>query len=80
MGTLLSRLGDIGLTAAEQLLVAGVVVALLRVVTGHRDGCGPLVAFLVALAVIELWQGGWLSGLVSLLLPNASAPGPGMVP
>ena len=80
MGAVLSGLGAIGVTALGLLLIAGFVVALLRVATGHRDGCGPLVAFLVALAARDLWQGGWLSGLTSVLLPGASTPGSGALP
>ena len=80
MGAVLSGLGATGITALELLLIAGFAVALLRVATGHRDGCGPLLAFLVALAALDLWQGGWLSGLASPLLPGASSPGSGALP
>jgi hypothetical protein len=80
MGGVLSRLGDIGITFLELVLIAGVVAAVWRLVTGHRDGCGALVAFLVALAVIDLWQAGWFSTFASVFLPGASAPGPGAVP
>ena len=80
MATILARLAGIGVTALELLLVAGLVVALARVATGHRDGCGPLVALVVVLVVLVLWQGGWISGLASLLLPGASAPGSGALP
>ena len=75
MGELLSRLTDIGVTALELLLVAGLLVALLRVATGHRDGCGPLLAIAVVLAVLALWQGGWLAALASALLPGTGASG-----
>lgn len=80
MATVISRLASIGVTALELLLIAGAVVALARVATGHRDGCGPLVAIVVVLVVLALWQGGWPSGLASLLLPGASAPGSGDLP
>ncbi len=80
MGDVLARLGGIGITFLEVLLIAGVVAALWRLVTGHRDGCGALVAFLVGLAVLDLWQGGWLSTFASVILPGVLAPGPGVVP
>ena len=80
MATILARLAGIGVTALELLLVAGLLVALLRVATGHRDGCGPLAAIAVVLGVLALWQGGWIGGLASLLLPGASAPGTGALP
>ena len=80
MGTILARLAGIGVTALELLLVAGLLVALLRVATGHRDGCGPLLAIAVVLAVLALWQGGWLAALASSLLPGAAASGSGTLP
>ncbi len=80
MATVLARLTGIGVTALELLLIAGLVVALARVATGHRDGCGALVVTLVALGALVLWQGGRLPGVASLVLPGAAAPGSGALP
>lgn len=75
MTALLSRLAEIGLTVVEVLLVIGFVVSLVKVLTGHYEGCAPLVAILIAVLLLELWRGGALvplvQGLVQPLLPGA---------
>lgn len=85
MTTLLARLADIGVTFVELLLLAGFAASLLRVATGHREGCLPLVGITIALIVLALWRGGVLGPLVQALLSSllpgaAAAPGPGALP
>ena len=68
MATLLSRLGELGLSFVEVLLALGLVIALAKVLTGHHEGCGPLVAIVIAFLVIELWRGGALLSLLQALI------------
>lgn len=68
MTTLLSGLGEIGLTFIEVLLAAGFVIALAKVLTGHYEGCGPLMAIVIAFLAIELWRGGALLSLLQAFL------------
>jgi hypothetical protein len=69
MTTLLSGLGEIVLTFIEVLLAIGFVVALAKVLTtGHYEGCGPLMAIVIAFLVIELWRGGALLSLLQAFI------------
>jgi hypothetical protein len=68
MTTLLSGLGEIVLTFIEVLLAIGFVIALAKVLTGHYEGCGPLVAIVIAFLAIELWRGGALLSLLQALI------------
>ena len=67
MTTLLSGLGEIALTFIEVLLAIGFAVALAKVLTGHHEGCGPLLAIVIVFLVIELWRGGALLSLLQAL-------------
>jgi hypothetical protein len=68
MTTLLSALGEIALTFVEVLLAVGFVIAMAKVFTGHYEGCGPLMAIVIAFLFIELWRGGALLSLLQALI------------
>ena len=68
MPTLLSTLGEIALTFVEVLLAIGFVIALAKVLTGHYEGCGPLLAIVIVFLAIELWRGGALPPLLQALI------------
>jgi hypothetical protein len=80
MSELLSGLGEFALTFLEVLLAVGFLIALAKVVTGHYQGCGPLVGIVLAFLVLWLWRGGvllpLLQAIVQPLYPGALvAPG-----
>jgi hypothetical protein len=68
MTALLSVLGEIGLRFIEVLLAVGFVIALAKVLTGHYEGCGPLLGIVIAFLAIELWRGGALLSLLQALI------------
>ena len=68
MTELLSRLGELGLTFLGVVLAVGFLIALAKVLTGHYQGCGPLMGIVLAFLVLWLWRGGSLLPLLQALI------------
>jgi hypothetical protein len=76
MTVIVARLLALGLLILQAAIAVGLIVALVRIALGHREGFVQLGGVLLAVLVLVMWETGTLAVLVEWLTGQlASGPG-----